>query len=120
MAKGKRRAFNDPAKQLKALQKSSDDVIKAFGGTVGGGTPIKGKVAEAIWGKGINTKVDDDWVKARGRYFWTTNGTVVDGTNPFFQEYSATYTDEDGSSQTEKNAETTESWADKWASENGL
>lgn len=112
MGKGKRRAFNDPAKQLGALQKSSDDVIKAFGG------------------KGFTTDIiDDGWIKARGHYYWR-------GGKGFYSEAGSwdteelkklidktkltTYTDEDGNSQTENNADTTEDWANKWAEENGL
>lgn len=121
MAKGKRNFGDSPQDILLKRQLGADEYDRRKAKLQGEIELKKSSkaVKEAFTG-GVNTAIDDGWIKARGRYFWTTNGIVVDSTNPFFQEYSATYTDEDGSSQTEKNAETTESWADKWASENGL
>lgn len=93
MAKGKRRAFNDPAKQLQDLQKArQEDGLTGIGG----------------WGKGIITKISDDG--------YVNIGTTPTEPNKFYgkvkwkQEYPVDVKEE-------PKVETTKDWAEKWADE---
>lgn len=109
MAKGKRRAFNDPAKQLEDLQKArQEDGLTGIGG----------------WGKGIITKISDDGYVNIGTTPTEPNkfyGKVKQIETDWYKDFKITFDqwkqEYPVDVKEEPKVEITKDWAEKWADE---